>query len=49
MNHAKTEVSTEIFAGAMTSAAQYLAPQRYMNSALFPAALSVAAPNIEPR
>jgi hypothetical protein len=30
MNYAKTFVSTEIFAGAMISVVQYLAPLRYM-------------------
>jgi hypothetical protein len=29
MNHAKTSFSTEIFAGAIVSVAQYLAPLRY--------------------
>jgi hypothetical protein len=29
MNHAKTSFSTEIFAGAMISVVQYLAPLRY--------------------
>jgi hypothetical protein len=30
MNHAKTSVSTEMFAGAIISVVQYLAPLRYM-------------------
>jgi hypothetical protein len=30
MNHAKTSFSTEIFAGAIISVVQYLAPLRYM-------------------
>jgi hypothetical protein len=30
MNHAKTSFSTETFAGAIISSAQYLAPLRYM-------------------
>jgi hypothetical protein len=29
MNHAETSVSTEIFAGAIVSVAQYLAPLQY--------------------
>jgi hypothetical protein len=29
MNHAKTSFSTEIFAGAIISVVQYLAPLRY--------------------
>jgi hypothetical protein len=30
MNHAKTSFSTEIFAGAIVSVVQYLAPLRYI-------------------
>jgi hypothetical protein len=32
MNHAKTSFSTEIFAGAIISAIQYLAPLQYVRS-----------------
>jgi hypothetical protein len=34
MNHAKTSVSTEKFAGAIISVVQYLAPLRYGNALL---------------